>query len=488
MGEREEGRPGVGRKVKIIWAFAILILVLAVFWFVIFQVNEFTLLVELEGEEHIVLEYGNQFQEPGYRAVIRGSLFDREGFQPEAAWWDVTGAVDTDTLGVCELTYTASAFGLTGTARRQVEIVDTQSPVITLVPDGVIPKDQPYTEAGYSAWDNYDGDITDRVIRLEELGQVTYAVVDSSGNAAYAHREIPYYDGTAPEITLTGGPSLAIVTGTPYSEPGYSAIDNADGDLTDQVVAEGEVLWYLSGDYRITYTVSDAAGNETVMERLVRVVPRLQPEPIEPREKTIYLTFDDGPGPYTMKLLDLLDDYGVKATFFVTDSGYDEALREIVRRGHSIGIHTVSHNYSAIYESPQAYYEDLYRMQAVIEEKTGVKTTLLRFPGGSSNTVSCKFYEGLMTILTKSVEEAGFQYFDWNIDSCDAGGAHDAKTVFRNVTDGMAAQHTGIVLQHDIHPYSVEAVEDILTWGLNNGYRFEALTPNTPGYHHNVNN
>ena len=214
----------------------------------------------------------------------------------------------------------------------------------------------------------------------------------------------------------------------------------------------------------------------------------LRPQMVWPEKKTIYLTFDDGPGPDTERLLDILDRYGVKATFFVTDRGCGEVMGEIVNRGHSIGIHTVSHDYEEIYASPEAYFADLFAMQNVIYENTGVKTTLMRFPGGSSNTVSRGISEGLMTILTRAVQDAGFQYFDWNVDSNDAGGAKTAWTVFNNVTEGVSRNQVSVVLQHDIHSFSVDAVEDILIWGLNNGYSFEPLTPNSPGVHHMVQN
>lgn len=184
----------------------------------------------------------------------------------------------------------------------------------------------------------------------------------------------------------------------------------------------------------------------------------------------------------------MLDSYGVKATFFVTNRGYGEMMKEIVDRGHSIGIHTMSHVYERIYASPEAYFADLLGMQDVIYRNTGVKTTLMRFPGGSSNTVSAHSYVGLMSLLTRAVQDAGFQYFDWNVDSNDAGGAKKAQTVFNNVTAGVSQNRVSVVLQHDIHDFSVDAVEDIIVWGLNNGYSFERLTENSPGVHHGVQN
>ena len=276
--------------------------------------------------------------------------------------------------------------------------------------------------------------------------------------------------------------------GSFYQEPGYRATDEVDGDLTDRVTVDGEVDWLTPGTYPITYTVADGWENVASVTREVRVEAQPRPEVLWPGRKTIYLTFDDGPGPYTGQLLDVLDRYGVKATFFVTDSGYDDMMAQIVRRGHSIGIHTVTHDYGQIYSSPEAYFDDLHRMQDIIYENTGVRTTLMLFPGGSSNTVSRESCQGVMTVLSEAVQDAGFQYFDWNVDSDDAGSARKAKTVYDNVVEGIRQTGVSLVLQHDIHPYSVEAVEDILQWGLNNGYTFAPLTQNSPGFHHGVNN
>lgn len=112
----------------------------------------------------------------------------------------------------------------------------------------------------------------------------------------------------------------------------------------------------------------------------------------------------------------------------------------------------------------------------------------MRFPGGSSNTVSRRFRKGIMTTLTRAVQSAGFRYFDWNVDSDDAGGAHTPKKVRENVIEGLQNHRVSVVLQHDIHDYSVDAVEDILVWGQEHGYQFLPLQDDSPTMHHGVNN
>lgn len=207
----------------------------------------------------------------------------------------------------------------------------------------------------------------------------------------------------------------------------------------------------------------------------------------EPEEKVIYLTFDDGPCCGTMRLLEILDRYDAKATFFVVDTGCYDVLREIVKRGHSVGVHSASHVFREIYASEDAYFRDLERMREVIFWETGVETELVRFPGGSSNTVS-RFNPGIMSRLTRAVLERGYQYFDWNVDSNDAGGANTTEQVYRNIIRGIQGKKKAVVLQHDTRSYSVAAVERVLIWGRENGYVFRSLTADALVCHHGVSN
>lgn len=485
MAERYSDRPGIRRWQWMLILLGVVLLAAAAFWIVVFRINAFSLSVRLYGEETMELDYGESYCEPGAEVVLQGTLFWKNGITPKNARLEVTGSVREDTLGRYTLTYTGSCLGLQAQAERRVCIVDYQCPVIRLSEE--VRNGKP-GEITFTAVDNYDGDITHRVKRIESPGKILFSVVDSSGNPAYVEWEIKDYDPTPPEIYLEGGDRKVITVGSFYQEPGYYAYDDADGNLSEQVQIQGEVDWLVPGLYPVTYTVTDSHGNHATAVREVEVAAKPRPEIRWPREKTIYLTFDDGPGPSTRKLLDILDQYQVKATFFVIDTGYGSIMKEIVDRGHSIGIHTVSHDYQAIYASPEAYFADLLAMQQVIYDNTGVETTLLRFPGGSSNTISRTSCEGIMSILAEAVQNAGFQYFDWNVDSDDAGKARDAETVAKNVVEGIENSGTSIVLQHDIHSYSVDAVEQIIQWGQENGYVFRALTENSPGFHHEIQN
>ena len=226
------------------------------------------------------------------------------------------------------------------------------------------------------------------------------------------------------------------------------------------------------------YTVTDSSGNTVQIKRTIEVK---NPIPAT-GDKVIYLTFDDGPTSHTQKLLEVLDRYNVKATFFVTgaNSKYYHLIGEAHRKGHTIAVHTYSHEYSQIYTSVDAYFNDFNKIRNIIVQQTGEEPWLLRFPGGTSNTVSRKYCKGIMTTLAQEVLMRGYAYCDWNVSSGDAAGITTEQDVINNVINGIARRKTAIVLQHDLKGFSVNAVDDIIEWGINNGYVFKAMDPNTP--------
>lgn len=436
--------------------------------------------LELTGGATLV-EYGTSYAEPGVSASMLFFNVDVES--------DIQ--VDSNKLGTYTVTYSASFFGKTATAQRTVNVVDTTAPTITLIHKDnffTLPGHD-YQEEGFVAEDNHDGDITDRVQRMVDNGIVYYYVKDDSGNEAKAERQIVYNDITAPELTLLGNATVYVTVGRDFVEPGFKAIDDAEGDISTKVQVTTDFNKNTPGTYTVTYKVTDNYGNTTEVTRKIVVSnAQQQQQPSgNPVGGVIYLTFDDGPSQHTLRLLDVLKKYNVKATFFVVGTAGIGYLDEIAAGGHALAIHSDTHDYNKIYASEEAFFNDLYAIQDKIYQRTGIKTTLMRFPGGSSNMVS-KFNPGIMTRLTKAVEEKGFQYFDWNVDSKDAGGAKSADEVYYNVINGCRNRSASVVLQHDIHGYSVDAVERIIQWGLANGYTFEALTPNSPTAHHPVNN
>lgn len=246
--------------------------------------------------------------------------------------------------------------------------------------------------------------------------------------------------------------------------------------------------------------VSWATGGpeETVATTEATQTPTDQPTETPSKEPTeppiigvggvIYLTFDDGPGKDTPRLLELLERYKAKATFFFADTPYASTIAQVAEGGHTLAMHTATHNFAKIYASDEAYFDDLNRIQSVIEQYSGQKPTFLRFPGGSSNTVSRSYNTGIMTRLTEQVEQMGYTYFDWDVDSGDANGAKTAEEIAHNVILGCSTRTAPVVLLHDIHSVTIDAIEEILLWGLSNGYTFEGLTADSPTCHHPVKN
>lgn len=204
--------------------------------------------------------------------------------------------------------------------------------------------------------------------------------------------------------------------------------------------------------------------------------------------KDLYLTFDDGPSPdYTIPLLDVLDRYQIKATFFVCGTKYPELIKEIHDRGHVIGIHSVTHDYRQIYASEEAFFEDFYTMQNFIYECTGVRPMLLRFPGGSSNTIS-NFNPGIMSRLAKLVGEKGFRYFDWNASTEDSS-TDDISVMLENAARYVHAWPQIVLLHHpENEKSSLDAVEKLILWGMENDCDFKVLGPDAPETHHKIAN
>ena len=475
------------RRTRILWLIVPLCIILiaaAAYGFYWLQQNRYSLDMTVLGDELIGVEVGQSFEDPGVQAQGHDWITgDNE------ATVTCYGQVDTNTVGVYRLRYEAVYHNCSRTGYREVHVVESLTPVITLTenPDSYTLPGEAYEEEGFTATDWLDGDITDQVQRQEADGKVTYTVTNSNGLTGTAERVIVYNDPVGPQILLAGDAAMTIPGGRPYQDPGFTATDNVDGDMTAAVQVSGQVDVYRPGLYPITYTVTDSWGNTTTVQRDVTVEIDLT-NPGSSTGKIIYLTFDDGPGKYTGQLLDILAKYNVKVTFFLVGNRDVSIAQRMAAEGHTVAIHSATHNYARIYASDEAFFADLYRMQEILAAQTGQTTYLMRFPGGSSNMVSLEYNKGIMSRLVKSVREQGFKYFDWNVDSMDAGGAKTADEVFENVTKGIEGKNTAVVLQHDIYDYSVDAVERIIVWGLANGYIFLPLSESSPSCAHGTNN
>ena len=441
----------------------------------------------LNGDAEETVEYAEDYADPGCSAVSVGRFFG-EG---KSLTVERQGHVNPMVPGDYELRYVARYFFYPYSVVRLVHVVDSTPPQISLNwREGYEPSwFGGYEEEGYSAYDLRDGDLTDRVQR-EDLGdRIVYTVTDTAGNTAVAERR-PNYSLGMPEIRLLGEERQTLGACISYTDPGVSVQDEQGRDMSSWLHSEGTVIPWQPGDYELRYWIENDQGRRVEKTRHVTVEPQPVPEAVEPEQKTIYLTFDDGPSLYTDRLLDVLGAYGVKATFFVTDQQpeYLDCIGRAFREGHSIGVHTSCHEYGRIYASEEAYLEDFRQVLEIVREQTGTEPKIFRFPGGSDNTVS-RFNPGIMTRLSKLMNDMGYQYFDWNLDSGDTGGITESDQIVQSITEGVRQQGKySIILQHDIKGYSVAAVERVILWGLENGYTFAALEPNSPTTHHQIAN
>ena len=341
--------------------------------------------IEVIGDKRLILEVNQPYKEHGATASYH--------FKDVSSNIIQKNNINTSKTGQYKVQYEITCDNKTMLEERIVEVVDTIKPTITLEGESQVYATtiEKYQELGFKAEDNYDGDITQNVIVdtkqiTENLYQKIYCVKDSSGNVCEIIRQVEIKDVVPPELTLNGNETQTIFIGGVYEEKGAKATDDLDGDITSKIIISGKVNTNKIGTYEITYTVTDTNKNTSTKTRKIRVEEK-------PTNATgvIYLTFDDGPSAtITPKILDILKSENVKATFFILN--YSDAnahlVKRIVNEGHTIAIHGYSHDYNQIYQSEEAYMNNLKSLREKIKITTGVDTVITRFPGGSSNTVS----------------------------------------------------------------------------------------------------
>ena len=317
-------------------------------------------------------------------------------------------------------------------------------------------------------------------------------------------RIVKVVDTVAPEIVLTGGEKIKLKVNDTFNE-GFEVKDNYDGSLVDKVSVNGTVDTTKEGTYTLLYSVADSSGNKAEVIRTVEVykpivapstpkapsIPSNTSKPSNPglEPGVVYFTFDDGPNSkYTAAVLDILKAEGIKATFFVTGRGPDSLIKRASDEGHTIGLHTYTHEYENIYASPENFYKDLNKISERVERITGKKSKIIRFAGGSSNNISANYNKGIMTFLSKDVVNKGYKYFDWNVSSQDAFANATAKSVYEATVKSLKTNGRSMVLMHDTHQYTVDALKDVIKYAKKNGYTFRAITESTIPVTHSISN
>ena len=510
------------RKPKfIIPIFLTLILILSLVFIYYFT---FSLKINLNGSKTETINIGSTYQEKGIKTVkdnedgkmddkdvtIDASKVDTENIGTYTVTYTaylnenilsvvikykdiiISGEVNSNKLGEYKITYKIKEMLVEREITRTVIVKDLEKPVITL--NGAekvsVCPNKKYVDEGAKAIDNLDGDLTKNIETKEEENKVIYTVKDKSGNITTIERNLVYEDLEAPKLELVGGSTYTIYQNNTFKDPGYKVTDNCDEAL--EVKVTNNIKSSQVGTYTVTYEVIDSSNNKTTITRKVNVIKYVKPAtPSVPASQNgvIYLTFDDGPSSVTTSaILDILKAEGVKATFFVTASGPDSLIKRAYDEGHSIALHTASHNYKTVYSSVDAYFNDLQTVQNRVKRITGQESKIIRFPGGSSNTVSRNYSKGIMSKLVVEVKNRGYNYYDWNVDSNDAGGASSASAVYNNVIRGLSKNRINMVLMHDTKTTTKNALRDIIQYGKSNGYRFDVITSKTPMIVHSVNN
>ena len=395
--------------------------------------------------------------------------------------------VDTSNIGDYRIVYSAKYKGKSKDFIVNVSVNDNEAPIIDVSKESLsVCPNATLFDVDYKAYDNYDGDITSSVSQSVIDNVLTLSVSDSSNNLSSKDIKLVREDLEAPSISINGNSTMYLPIGSGYSDAGASATDICDGDVSSSISVSGGVDTSRAGSYSVTYSVSDLSGNSTSVSRNVFVYA-----PNGNGDRVVYLTFDDGPSSYTGELLDILAKYNVKATFFVTNRNpnYVHFIKRAHDEGHTIALHTSTLNYSQVYSSVDAYFNDLNAINETVKNMTGSYSYLIRFPGGSSNTVSRNYSIGIMSTLSRMVTERGYKYFDWNVSSGDADGRnHPSSDYSNNIINGISGRSMSIVLQHDTNINSIRAVSSVIEYGLSHGYSFKALDMSSPVVHHGIAN
>ncbi len=203
--------------------------------------------------------------------------------------------------------------------------------------------------------------------------------------------------------------------------------------------------------------------------------------------KRSYLTFDDGPSIYTDEIIDILNDYGVHATFFVCGTGdTDESLRHVYKRivenGNTIGMHSYSHIYSRVYGDLDLFQYDLDKIRNLIYNETGVVPRYYRFPGGSGNTIASLPMIQYISVLYSQ----GMEYYDWNVYCGDSSGRSlSSREIVKNTLDGVDRRRTSVILLHDTgsRRSTVDALPGILDGLIARGADIRPIDDETPPLH-----
>ena len=430
-------------------------------------------------DKKIIVGYKEKYDYK-YPDVCYGNFVSCKKLKPS-----IRGEINTEVIGKYKIEFVYKYKNKKEVLKQEIVIKDLEGPrleidkeSIKICPNGRI------NSIAINAFDNLDGNITDKVLTEFKDGVLHVEVMDSSDNKVEENITVDVKDEEGPIINVNGDKEVIVFIGANYDDAGATAVDNCDGEI--QVDVSGGVDTNTIGEYEINYSARDAAGNSSIVSRKITV--KEKPAEYDKNDTNtsgiIYLTFDDGPGIYTGQILDTLAKYNIKATFFVTMAGSDDTIKREFDEGHTIGLHTATHKYNIIYSSMDAYFEDLNAVSERVKNITGVESRFIRFPGGTSNQVS----KIPMSELVGEVTARGYKYFDWNVSVEDAGACARSKDkqacIFKYFKTYLKPNKENIVLMHDIKSYTSESLEGMLQYAISKKYTFKQIDDTTEPIHY----
>lgn len=405
---------------------------------------------------------------------------------------EISGEVDTTKLGEYPITFVLNDKEYVS----EVHVVDTKKPEVTTKEFSV-----KLNQDEFKAEDFIE-EITDatntkvslkKEYKFEKAGDydIEVEVVDEGNNKTTKkvtiHVEEP--DKKAPVLNGLSNMSVYVNQSANYNQ-GVSIQDDFD-EAPTYTVDSSKVNLSKVGSYEAVYETVDKYGNKATYKRVVNVVEKPKNTYVPSGDKVIYLTFDDGPSQQTPRVLEILDRYNVKASFFVigNNKNYLNYIKVAHDKGHTICLHTNTHNYASVYASVDAYIADLKAIQAIVREQIGINVTRFRFPGGSSNHVSMDYCKGVVTQVANWANNNGYKYYDWNSSCGDGSNISTAQTI-QTATTGAAKSNQMVMLLHDAggKGTTVEALPAIIEYYQKLGYTFKAIDDQTPTCHHRIAN
>lgn len=468
MAKRKRRRFHLGRLLAVLLVPLVLI---AAIYFVYLKLNP----LQLKARD-IVVEYKEKFDpKDNIKRVFGGSKDDVK----------IEGTIDTNAKGEYPITYTYGNEKINAI----VNVKDQKPPVLTLQEAKVDMKDKGdpkliIKEVKDASEVTFDFKYDKKTFDERGKHKIEVTATDEDGNTTTETGTLIREEDSKAPTLVDPDQKITIKQGQELDLSAIKVKDDFDPEPT--VTMDEEFDSEEAGKQTIMIKVSDRSGNEKEYEQIVNV----KEDPAYGK-KVVYLTFDDGPSENTAKILDILDKYNAKATFFVTGNHpeYNKYMKRAAKEGHTIGLHTYTHNYSQLYSSEEAYFDDLQQISDMVEDVTGKKSKVIRFPGGSSNMISANYVDGLMTTLTQKVQEQGYQYFDWNVDSTDASGNNVPAAQIVEHATGSDEQYINILMHDtDAKNTTVEALEEIIKYYKDQGYVFLGLDTSSYPAHHTVQN